>query len=326
MDIDDNQDVKKEETTEEASSGGLRELGGALGEAIASASKSSDDDQSTDESPKEEPVEDHSHREDEKEETAESDTDDDSVSDIDDTILQRGKDLGFSEDELKSIPGTALTNILDRFETQADEKKRTTAAAESVETPKDEFKGIDPIKVDLSDDFDPELTEKLQSIVDNLTGQFNERLKSMGESTSVTQEFVQEQRAAAYEAQFDQMIAGVDGFGDVLGTGPSRGLEKGSEALKNRINLLNAVTILSNGYSSQSGEFPSQKEIFQQALNMTFADQKASQVKDDLRKQIKKREGSISAPGESRVHDDTPQTGIAAAKATARRIWDKYAR
>ena len=210
----------------------------------------------------------------------ESDTDE-SEEGLPDEILQRAKDAGLADEDLSNMGSPEQVEfVLGLLETKVqqvkEEAKDTTSdtgdAADEDQSSND-VSWIDEINPDDAVDSDTARAMKaMKSKIDELTG----TLESM---TKKTEEVKTNSYFSDLEPEWDE----------VFGSKSS----STSEQEANRRSVLEEVETLKDGYRSRKKRLPSDKDLFDRAVNGVFGEKAKDFARQELNERLQKRESQF---------------------------------
>lgn len=210
----------------------------------------------------------------------ESDTDE-SEEGLPDEILQRAKDAGLADEDLSNMGSPEQVDfVLGLLETKVqqvkEEAKDTTSdtgdAADEDQSSND-VSWIDEIDPDDAVDSDTARAMKaMKSKIDELTG----TLESM---TKKTEEVKTNSYFTDLEPEWDE----------VFGSKSS----STSEQEANRRSVLEEVETLKDGYRSRKKRLPSDKDLFDRAVNGVFGEKAKDFARQELNERLQKRESQF---------------------------------
>tara|TARA_R110001592_G_scaffold182683_3_gene426056 strand:+ start:8776 stop:9654 length:879 start_codon:yes stop_codon:yes gene_type:complete len=210
----------------------------------------------------------------------ESDTDV-SEEDLPDEILQRAKDAGLVDEDLANMGSPEQVEfVLGLLETkvqQVTEEAKDSAIksgdATDEDQPSNDVSWIDDIDPDDAVDSDTARAMKaMKSKIDELTG----TMESMNKKT-------EEVKTNSYFTDLDPE------WEEVFGSKSSATDEQTS----NRKSILEEVETLKDGYRSRKKRLPTDKNLFDRAVNGVFGEQAKDFARQELNERLQKRESQF---------------------------------
>ena len=210
----------------------------------------------------------------------ESDTDV-SEEDLPDEILQRAKDAGLVDEDLANMGSPEQVEfVLGLLETkvqQVTEEAKDSAIksgdATDEDQPSNDVSWIDDIDPDDAVDSDTARAMKaMKSKIDELTG----TMESMNKKT-------EEVKTNSYFTDLDPE------WEEVFGSKSSATDEQTS----NRKSILEKVETLKDGYRSRKKRLPTDKNLFDRAVNGVFGEQAKDFARQELNERLQKRESQF---------------------------------
>jgi len=239
-------------------------------------------------------------------------------------LLKRAAEMGIEEDDAKAFGspeklalavGAAINmaeNFLSKSQSQEPKKDEKSDDSGAVETDDEsEFFFGKPPKKEEPDTFDGGFddsqgddglktgVQKLHNWHKQRHTKAQERIKQLESQVESLSKSIRQAEAERYSEWFDSQIAGLgDGYGELLGQGPSADLEPGTEAYANRMKLVKAITTLRKGYGDAA---PGRSALFRQALGAAFAEQAQRIARKGVESQVRDRQGRfLSRPTPSK--------------------------
>ncbi len=233
---------------------------------------------------------------------------------LDEELLERGKDLGFSDDEMKAQPDLVRRVAANedkviaaigrekraRSSPPGPAEKPPEAPAEKEPAPKDEKSEkweIDPELLNESGDYDPKIVKEFQKA--------QKTIASLETTVCKVTDFLDSQvaqasnqRTAGFLGRMDDLFAdeSVGGaYADKLGKGSINDLEPDSAEMKARAQVVGELNAMGAGYEATKRKVPSEKVLMRRALRVVFGDKSETTARDKINEDIKKRSGQVSA-------------------------------
>ena len=210
----------------------------------------------------------------------ESDTDV-SEEDLPDEILQRAKDAGLVDEDLANMGSPEQVEfVLGLLETkvqQVTEEAKDSAIksgdATDEDQPSNDVSWIDDIDPDDAVDSDTARAMKaMKSKIDQLTSTI-ESMNKATEAVKTTSHF------SGLDSEWDE----------VFGTAN----ESSTEQKANRQSVLEEVQTLKDGYRSRKKRLPTDKNLFDRAVNGVFGEQAKDFARQELNERLQKRESQF---------------------------------
>ncbi len=106
-----------------------------------------------------------------------------------------------------------------------------------------------------------------------------------------------------------------DEFADTLGKGDLEAIGSDSEHFKNRCKVIDEMNAIATGYTQTGKKVPSQKKLFERAVNSVFGDKVKSNVRKEVAAQLEKRSSQIisrptSKKGKDNLSPDQRATSV----------------
>jgi len=204
---------------------------------------------------------------------------------IDDDLLARAEEMGFTKYEAQSFSNAEdLKRTLDILDGAWDAKPggdKEEKAGEKDSQKEPEF------KVDLNPD---EYDEKVIKTFEDLNKFHTDRYAGLEAKLNQVLEAVGNEQAAAADVRFESMIEGLgEDFTDTLGKGPGHTLDRKGAQFENRIKLHEEIVRIAAGYAALNQRVPTEKELFEQAVGTVFKDKQKNLDMDKLGKKLNKR-------------------------------------
>ncbi len=182
----------------------------------------------------------------------EDEPDGDEEDTADDEDIEDGSEYGASDEPEE-------TEVETKPEAKTDDKIPVVEEDEVDDFNLDEV--LDP------DFIDPEVTEKVKSQFNKMS----EKIKALKEQNKQQGEVLAAQKQAAYVKFFDEQVASLDGYSDLLGTETADEIDRNSVQFQNRVKLDEQMSIIAAGYVAQGKKSPDLKTLFNMSLNSLFA-------------------------------------------------------
>lgn len=228
------------------------------------------------------------------------------VPDIDDEEIDTGDDDGTDAENLDSGDKRDETPVAESDDkevqgqkTVADEHIPAKDASEpdnsvtADEKPQDKAAEVNPEEeeLDLSIKLDPEIYDP--EFIDGIN-KHNEKVKgvinALRQDVRTLREARDQERGAAFEAEFDGMISGLDeGFTEILGKEPGHALKQDDAKMQNRVKVITLMTSIAEA-KKQSGEKFTMKGLFEAAIAAAFTKEQKQIAASNLRKNVQKQE------------------------------------
>ena len=189
----------------------------------------------------------------------EDEPDGDEEDTADDEDIEDGSEYGASDEPEE-------TEVETKPEAKTDDKIPVVEEDEVDDFNLDEV--LDP------DFIDPEVTEKVKSQFNKMS----EKIKALKEQNKQQGEVLAAQKQAAYVKFFDEQVASLDGYSDLLGTETADEIDRNSVQFQNRVKLDEQMSIIAAGYVAQGKKSPDLKTLFNMSLNSLFAGKAKSAV------------------------------------------------
>ena len=240
-----------------------------------------------------------------EEDTTEEDEADEDI--LSDDLLTRAVQSGLNLEEAKSFGSSkALETALSHIERVASKNDNTT---EKVETKEEGYKPFElkqfELKFENEEDIDPEILESVKGINDHYKTQMEamnthiaEQLKAVTTQVQSVEGNISNQESLTFEKNFDSMVNEVESdYKTELGKGTGREIAKDSVQMTNRMNVINAMAAINKVRTDGGNKALPEKEAFNQALTMVFAD-KAKEIttKKTVSKLTKRSKQAIGTP------------------------------
>lgn len=182
----------------------------------------------------------------------EDEPDGDEEDTADDEDIEDGSEYGASDEPEE-------TEVETKPEAKTDDKIPVVEEDEVDDFNLDEV--LDP------DFIDPEVTEKVKSQFNKMS----EKIKALKEQNKQQGEVLAAQKQAAYVKFFDEQVASLEGYSDLLGTETADEIDRNSVQFQNRVKLDEQMSIIAAGYVAQGKKSPDLKTLFNMSLNSLFA-------------------------------------------------------
>lgn len=218
-------------------------------------------------------------------------------SSLPDELVKKAQKLGISDEDIalyeKPEQLERLCSLIAPKAEKAETEKSQKETAEEAPAKDGEF------KVELDPDlYDPDLCKAMQSTADQING-----LKNMLNNVV---ERVQRQSEQSFESTFEGFIAELgDGFTETLGKGTLDEIGTDSAFFQNRCKVIEEMNAIAAGYGQTGKSVPSQKQLFQRAVNSVFGDTIKKNARKEVAGQIQKRSGQIISRPTNRNGKDT---------------------
>ncbi len=203
----------------------------------------------------------------------------DEEDELPDGIIARAKEAGLSQDDLSNMGSPEQQKfVLDLLESKTQEVRSdvddsTATGGDAEETPSDDVSWIDDIDPEEAIDSDSAKAVKaMKAKIDRLTNQ----LESMNKSNE----------ASKTDGLFNQLE---DEWSEVFGSDK----EQNTQQVSNRKSVLEEIDVLKDGYRSRKKRMPSEKEIFDRAVNGVFGEQAKEFARQELSGRLKNRESQF---------------------------------
>ena len=203
----------------------------------------------------------------------------DEEDELPDGIIARAKEAGLSQDDLSNMGAPEQQKfVLDLLESKTQEVRSdvddsTATGGDAEETPSDDVSWIDDIDPEEAIDSDSAKAVKaMKAKIDRLTNQ----LESMNKSNE----------ASKTDGLFNQLE---DEWSEVFGSDK----EQNTQQVSNRKSVLEEIDVLKDGYRSRKKRMPSEKEIFDRAVNGVFGEQAKEFARQELSGRLKNRESQF---------------------------------
>lgn len=196
-----------------------------------------------------------------------------------DELVGRAKEAGLSDEDIESFSSDQLEKVLSLVKTETGDQQQT-------DKPKSDYNS-EEFKVELDPDiYDPDICKAINSTAEQING-----LKTkLNEVTSA----LAAQSELSFEKDFESMIATLgDEFSDTLGKGDLEAIGSDSEHFKNRCKVIDEMNAIATGYTQTGKKVPSQKKLFERAVNSVFGDKVKSNVRKEVAAQLEKRSSQI---------------------------------
>lgn len=207
---------------------------------------------------------------------------------IPDQLLAKAREFGLSREDVQTIGDTKLLErIVSGLGNADDSQQKTQQKAEPAET--NQFD--EEFKVEL----DREIYEDdLCNAVEATCKQINSMRKALAQAMNSTQAMQLEATAS----RLDNLFAKADdGFKDLFGEGSLSDLDRKSDFVKNRNEVIAEMGAIVAGYNQAGRKLPSEKEVFNKAVRSLYGDKIKEQVKKELVSKVQKRNRiAISRP------------------------------
>lgn len=203
----------------------------------------------------------------------------DEEDELPDGIIARAKEAGLSDDDLSKMGSPdQLEFVLNLLESKAKESSElnddsTAFSGDAEETPSDDVSWIDDIDPEEAIDSDSAKAVKaMKAKIDQLTG----KLESMNKSNE----------ANKTDGLFNQLE---DEWSEVFGSDK----DQNTQQVTNRKSVLEEINVLKDGFRSRKKRMPSEKEIFDRAVNGVFGEQAKEFARQELSGRLKNRESQF---------------------------------
>lgn len=201
--------------------------------------------------------------------------------DLPDEIRQRAMDAGLSDDDLANMGSPdQMKFVLDLLESKAQElvEKTMEETADSGDAADEDQSSND---VSWIDEIDPEEAVDSDSAraVKAMKAKIDQLTKTIESMNKVTEE-------VKTTSQFSELGSE---WQEVFGTSSDTTTEQRS----NRQSVLEEVKTLKDGYRSRKKRMPSEKELFERAVNGVFGEKAKDFARQELNDRLKKRESQF---------------------------------
>ena len=203
----------------------------------------------------------------------------DEEDELPDGIVARAKEAGLTDDDLSKMGSPdQLEFVLNLLESKTMESTNsnddsTAVSGDAEETPSDDVSWIDDIDPEEAIDSDSAKAVKaMKAKIDQLTG----KLESMNKSNE----------ANKTDGLFNQLE---DEWSEVFGSDK----DQNTQQVTNRKSVLEEINVLKDGYRSRKKRMPSEKEIFDRAVNGVFGEQAKEFARQELSGRLKNRESQF---------------------------------
>jgi hypothetical protein len=211
-------------------------------------------------------------------------------------LLERAEQLGLDADDLKAIGDPKRAErIVEAFESRKAEA--TEAPAKKEFTVQRANLKLDP------DVFDKELSDAIGKLDEHYAGQLEGVLAKFND-------FVGKQEDNVREARLDGFFKDIESqYKDVFGKP------------RNRQTVKTAMEVLEAGYKAKGRKVPSERELFDMAVNSSFAEHRDKAVRKDVSEQLRRKTSQHIARPNS--NDPKTSNGVTrAVEAVAQRMHD----
>lgn len=270
------------------------------------------------EDPQDQPVGEEIPAEDEPaEETAEAEIPEAEEDLIDDTLLQRAFEAGFSITDARSFgTGSSLESAIEVVERRLQPSASETTAEEE--------RGLD-LDLDLSldkDVQDPEVIsafEKLSAQVQKL----GDSTKTLQQENKALKAELQSARTGSTTTEIDTFVASLGEAGTKLfGSGSTDTLGSRTVGARNRAALRDAAESIVSYAKANNRRAPSGTRLMQTAMAAAFPDHVQQMARDELTSKVKgRRKGATMRPSHSKGPQLTPEKrALQSVSAAARKL------
>ncbi|MBN1457702.1 MAG: hypothetical protein JW912_07615 [Sedimentisphaerales bacterium] len=212
---------------------------------------------------------------------------------ISDELKGRAKEAGLSEKDIEGFSSDQLEKVLSFVKPDTKDKEPETKE-------KDDDSQVDgDFKVELDPDlYDPDICKAINSTA-NQINTINAKLNEI--STAIVK-----QSELAFEREFEGMITSLgDDFSDTLGEGNIDKIGADSDFFKNRCKVIEEMNAIATGYRQTGKKIPSQKHLFDRAVNSLFGDKIKTNARKQVAAQLDKRSSQIISRPTSKNGKDT---------------------
>lgn len=243
------------------------------------------------------------------------------------SLLVRAQALGLTQDDLEAFGGVESAEralgVIERKElarrmtSDSVQDQQQDAAQEAIPemSAEDIFEEVFP---DVDEDMiEPSLLSGLKA----LTGVFSSRINSLQAELTASREqsksvsdLLNKQHVEAFNQRFDASIEGLgDEFVPLLGSGKGFEMDHSSDQFKNRVKVIDAMSLLHGGYKARGEKIPEESAIFNSAVQMVLGDQIKASVQEKLKEKLRGRSKQFIARPSSRKASEEPLSNEAIA-------------
>lgn len=247
---------------------------------------------------------------------------------FDESLLKQAEEYGFSRDEAKAFRDkdsltkamTALDRQLSAFGRQSRQTQQAptqTPKQEQAPTPAPTPTDVPELKIDLPDDYGPEIKD----VVNNIANHFKARTERVEMALRDAYGALQQQAHVTRVNMFDSALATLNRK-ELYGEGPSLQLDPSSPEYKARDEVFDEMEALVAGYQSKGRPLPGIAELVRRAERNVHGAKLEKQTRDTVRKEVEqkvtKRNGQALVPSGTRLrqkeHEPETRAKLAIAK------------
>ena len=164
--------------------------------------------------------------------------------------------------------------------------------------------------------------DELKPVLEQMDKQYRARIEGLESQLGQYNSFLDNQAEKAVVNEFDSFVSDLGpGFESLLGTGSTESLSDDSGALTRRVQVLEEMNVLANGYEAAGRAVPDEQTLFTRALNGLFADDVAAAKQASTESTVAQRRGKfVSRPTQK---NGKPQSPEAAARASVRKYMEE---
>lgn len=237
------------------------------------------------------------------------------AAEIDDELIDRALDAGFTAEELRQMQSSAAlrqaVSLAERL--AAREKERKSAGGDSKSSPAKDTEISEPNWQQMLDDgHDPQIVKVQQTV-----------WQQANAARSMAQQIAAAEADRAFQAQcqrFDSELSAMTDLTSVLGTGTLSELTASNPAqAANRQRVFTQMEVLRRGYEVTGRQVPSESQLIRAAAASAFPDQ----IQKNARQQVKQsiRNANSQALPRSGSGSKRPLTGPDAARQKEAEFW-----